>query len=444
VDGDLVLQLKTCEPAELGRRIKRLRQQRGMTQGQLAGGVASTAYVSRIEAGLRRPDASVLEGLAGNLDVEVAELLIGEATPLRSRVELDLNAAEWALSTGAPAEALDRLASLPAHVDADQRQRARLLEALIGQALGVDPIPALQELASDKPANLTTWLRAQTALCRALCDNGELDSAAVAGELALEHLESLELTGTDDGVRLAVTLAGIYELRGELPEALRLAEETLARADEAATPRARAYAYWNASLRRTQESDIGSAIAYADRALTLLGSEDDARQRALLRTSIGRFHLRADQPDIATALEILATAGRELTLSGASAVEIAATTVETARGHVMSGDTATADVLVAGVLAQRDGLGAYLTADALVLRGEILAATDAPAALDSYHEAVEALASGDQDRAVARLWYQIAARFEAIGDTPAALDAYRRGGVASGVLPTATASRALV
>ncbi|WP_300681417.1 helix-turn-helix transcriptional regulator [Nocardioides sp.] len=440
MDGDLALQLKVIDPTDLGARIKRFRQQRGMTQGQLAGGVSSTAYVSRIEAGLRRPEPAILEGLARNLDIPVRDLLTGDATPSRARAQLELDYAELELNTGSAAQAVLRLDNLPEHLDTDHRQLADLLQALAGQALGADPIVKLEKLVAENPVNVTTWFRAQMALCRALRDTGELDSAAAAGEQALKHVEELNLTGTDDGIQLAVTLAGIYEMRGEIPRALRLAESTLAQADETSTPRSRAYVYWNASVCESEQGNISAAIDYAGKAISLLGTDGDARQRAMLLANIGRFHLLSEPPNVTTALATLATASRELETSGASATEIATATVEQARGLVMTGDLSTAHELVESILAKRDELGAYLVADALVLRGEILLPRDKDAATSAYHEAVLALAAGGQDRAVAKLWYQIAARFEAAGETSAALDAYRRAGVASGVVTAGVAA----
>jgi len=56
--------------------IRKLREQRGMTQGQLAerAGV-SREYVARLEAGRYDPSLSTLEKLAKALKVDVAKLL---------------------------------------------------------------------------------------------------------------------------------------------------------------------------------------------------------------------------------------------------------------------------------------------------------------------------------------------------------------------------------
>src|SRR3954465_1955149 len=72
---------RTIDAAELGRRIRHARGAAGLTQSPLAGADASAAYVSRIEAGQRRPEAGLLERMATRLDVGLEQLLGEEATP---------------------------------------------------------------------------------------------------------------------------------------------------------------------------------------------------------------------------------------------------------------------------------------------------------------------------------------------------------------------------
>lgn len=78
----------TPECLALGRRIKELRGERGMTQEELAdrSGLFRT-YLSRIERGTANPTLSMLHALATAFRVDVTELLLppGEAVPSRVR-----------------------------------------------------------------------------------------------------------------------------------------------------------------------------------------------------------------------------------------------------------------------------------------------------------------------------------------------------------------------
>ena len=58
----------------LGRRLRRLREERGLRQSDLAGTSVSAAYVSMIEHGRRRPSARVIGELAGQLAIDPEEL----------------------------------------------------------------------------------------------------------------------------------------------------------------------------------------------------------------------------------------------------------------------------------------------------------------------------------------------------------------------------------
>ena len=68
--GDAGL-LYEIHPTELGRRLRAARLAKGWTQTDLAGDLVSVGYVSRLESGQRRPNATVLAGLAARLDVPV-------------------------------------------------------------------------------------------------------------------------------------------------------------------------------------------------------------------------------------------------------------------------------------------------------------------------------------------------------------------------------------
>lgn len=62
--------------ARLGRNVRRLREAKGWSQEEYAdrAGIHRT-YVSDIERGRRNPTISVVEKLAGPLEVQVGELL---------------------------------------------------------------------------------------------------------------------------------------------------------------------------------------------------------------------------------------------------------------------------------------------------------------------------------------------------------------------------------
>src|SRR2546423_8068461 len=70
--------MTTSEQMEtVGQRLRRLRLGRGLSQRELAGPGVSYAYISRIEAGARRPSVKALRMLAPKLEVSVEYLETG-------------------------------------------------------------------------------------------------------------------------------------------------------------------------------------------------------------------------------------------------------------------------------------------------------------------------------------------------------------------------------
>ena len=140
VDPRLANLLREIDPAVLGRRIRAARLGRGLTQSQVAGDRASVGYVSRIEAGQRRPDGALLEFMATQLSVSVEELLTGTSRDDLDGLRLALDYAELALATGSASDALAGAEDVVAHAPETggeelERQarfvRARALEARV-------------------------------------------------------------------------------------------------------------------------------------------------------------------------------------------------------------------------------------------------------------------------------------------------------------------------
>lgn len=65
------------EPETIGARLRRLREERGLSQRSLAGPKCTAAYLSRIENGQRIPTVDRLREIAGRLDVSLQLLETG-------------------------------------------------------------------------------------------------------------------------------------------------------------------------------------------------------------------------------------------------------------------------------------------------------------------------------------------------------------------------------
>src|SRR5579862_2042925 len=84
----------------VGLRLRRLRLERGLSQRELAAPGVSYAYISRIEAGSRRPSVKALRRLAAKLGVTAEYLETGLELPASGLRELRLVDLELAVRLG--------------------------------------------------------------------------------------------------------------------------------------------------------------------------------------------------------------------------------------------------------------------------------------------------------------------------------------------------------
>ena len=96
--------LRKIDPVELGQRLRAARVANGMTQTDLAGTEVSVGYVSRIEAGHRRPNLQVLTDLCARLGTPVEQLLMGVAPQELEQIKLNLDFAELVARVGRRAD----------------------------------------------------------------------------------------------------------------------------------------------------------------------------------------------------------------------------------------------------------------------------------------------------------------------------------------------------
>ncbi|WP_329327888.1 helix-turn-helix domain-containing protein [Streptomyces luteogriseus] len=110
------------DPGTIGRRVQRLRVERGLTQRQLAEPVYTPAYISTLESGRVRPSDDALRHLAERLGVDFDELAGGHSARLVTGLRLRLTEARRTLAVGEAEAAAEQYAELL--VDAETHQLA--------------------------------------------------------------------------------------------------------------------------------------------------------------------------------------------------------------------------------------------------------------------------------------------------------------------------------
>jgi tetratricopeptide (TPR) repeat protein len=441
MDTKLAELSRTIDPAILGRRIRNARVAAGLTQTEAAGGHASTAYVSRIEAGQRRPDLKLLGQLAESIGTTVEELLIGVNRDRRAELQLELDYAELELSSGNAEQALTRstaiLAEMPTSGLADIERSAGFVRAFAMEATGdLDgAILGLGKLTAEPPRDLS-WLRGLIALSRCYREAGDLNMAISVGERATTTIEEQGLDGVNEAMQLTLTVAAAYFERGDTGHAVRLCRQTIDRAEELDSATARGSAYWNASIMSSRQGSVPEALALARKAIASFEQDADTRNLARLRTEMAHMQLRMDPPQAEEAMKNLELAARELDWSSANPMDKADNQLIMARANLLLGHIEAASEQAANSYGISRDQAPLSAAEALVLQGQIAASRgDTEEATSLYKEAILILSGAGADRLAAELWFELGGLLQDVGEHAAALDAYRRAAASTGLTP---------
>lgn len=332
----------------IGRRLRRLRHERGLSQRELAGPGVSYAYISRIEAGARRPSVKALRMLARKLGVSADYLETGSELRESDERELRIADAELELRLAEqPQEAEARLASLRdeavAAGDAVAASRASLalglaavskgdataaVERLEGGLETFDVSPSarpdvfaalgkvysasgspekaielfercLEEVASSAPEDLAAQVRYTSYLSYALTDRGELDGAQRVLDGALERAEPM--TDAYSRVRLYWSLARLAELQGKPAAALDYIRRATALLNVTDDTLHLARAHLLCGSIMLSQGRVEGAVHHFGLAESLFGPNPKPEDRANLWTNLARLAIRLGQADEAVA-----------------------------------------------------------------------------------------------------------------------------------------------
>ncbi len=437
----------------IGERVRALRTARAVGQTELAAAVGvSKSYLSHIEAGRRPVSQTLLDRLAGALEVGVDQLESGTPADVNEDLHLKLSFAEMSLRNGEWDLALTEYAAI-AERARDLPLQRYLDEATFGLARAQAATGELEqailvyERLLEQPRLSAAIPREQLAvrLAMAYSECGDLGRAVDVGEAAIAALDTGDQqSDVSDRVELISTLAGCYLERGDLTRAQMLIERALDQASQDGAPRARAAAAWNAAVISQARHDSVGARRHADRAGALYAEIDDTRRRAMLRTVSAHVQLRGPDPDAAEALVQVEQAIEELRQVG-TRLDLGYAYTEMARAHLLAGNLAAA--AEAGQEALRDVANGdrLQTGRVLLMLGRIaLADRDQELAVALYGQAADALADSGASRQSGTVWRELGEAFIELGRSEEAIEALRRASDSAGAVYNPLRSHARV
>ncbi|MFK0258136.1 helix-turn-helix domain-containing protein [Streptomyces sp. NPDC090445] len=420
------------EPAEIGRRVARMRAERGLTQRALAEPSYTAAYISTLEAGKVRPSEAALRFLAERLGTSYEELATGRPAHLATELRLALTDAQRTLATGDAAEAAARYRQLLA--DAERLGLpAEQAEALLGLgdcalesgelAAAIGHFEAAERLLAGEP--LPRRARAVRGRAVAHLLAGELRYACYLLESAIDELDASGLADPEALVLLYAAVIGPYIDMGAHARAARAAEIALALAPRVDDPALLA------GMHRQVARTFLAAGRTADADASLAEAQAIYRQLRL-RTDLAHCHwmrgyVQAQNGDLAAAEAELRTA-RDMLAARRAALYTAQVEVELADVLRRMGRGEEAAELLAGLLELGDSHGAVHAGGAHRLLGLMAEERgEAECAEQHYVQALALLERSGASGDLADLCRLLGDLLRRTGRTEAALDAYRTG-----------------
>jgi len=298
---DAVAPTEIIGEVPVGERIRRLRLEHGMSQSELAAGRLSKGFISQIESGRSRPSPESLRFIAQRLNVPLVALLPG--LELAQQQAFLLRAAEAAVKAREQAEAdtlleeVRPLLSAPLELSWFHRLRGELLiqqeslEAALDEAL-----TAFEHVVSGD---------ASDEMVRACNLVGRIHHLSGRQPAALLYFNRAAELGTHPAVSPAVRALvhsnrGNTHLRlGDPAHAVRAYEQARAAAEDAEDLWQLAVAHMGLAESARQRIDFPSAIAHAERAITLFERIEMRQLQAQILHNLG--HIHADSGDLGSA-----------------------------------------------------------------------------------------------------------------------------------------------
>jgi tetratricopeptide (TPR) repeat protein len=284
------VELSRGEPAateSIGQRLRRLRLARGLSQRELAGPGVSYAYISRIEAGARRPSVKALRTLAPKLGVSVEYLETGSDLRDDEERELRLVDAELQLRLDDGArEAEQTLREILEEAiragDGVAAARARVALGLAAARQGRDPeaVDHLAQATASEYVSPATDVNVYATLGRCYAALGAPERAVELLENCLAEVRQSAPDQTAALVRYTTYLSNALTDMGELERAEHTLQDVLDDSTMIADPHMRVRLYWSLGRVVAHQGNTAAALDYLRRAVAMLEATEDTVQLA--------------------------------------------------------------------------------------------------------------------------------------------------------------------
>lgn len=301
----------------VGERLRRLRAERGLSQRDLSSPGVSYAYISRIEAGARRPSVKALRMLAEKLGVTAEYLETGSQIVDAEARELRLADLELRLrldGDAAGGELEQILAEALAHADESAAARAHIALGVAADARSehAQAIEHLERAVDYSFVNAASRPDVHLALAHSYSAAGSPSRAVDLLERGLAELAAVEPENTATKIRFSTYLSYALTDLGELTRARAVVSEALFATDEQTDPYTRVRLYWSLGRISGEQANPRAALDSFRRAIALLEATDDTLHLARAHLACAEWAMAPGEEDGVAVAVHLASAERLL------------------------------------------------------------------------------------------------------------------------------------
>ncbi|MGB2953845.1 MAG: tetratricopeptide repeat protein [Gaiellaceae bacterium] len=279
---------ETIADETIGQRLRRLRLERGLSQRELSAPGVSYAYISRIEAGARRPSVKALRMLAPKLGISVEYLETGRDLSDDEERELRLADAELELRLADdPSGAEQKLQGIFEEArragDPVAATRARLALGLSAARDGrnSEAVALLEDVTTTSPTvSPVSHPNVYATLGRCYAALGRPDQAAELFERCRDEVRERAPDYTGALIRFATYLANSLSDMGEFERAQSVLQDVMEESIKAHDPYVRVNLYWSLGRIAARKGDSAVSLDYMRRAIATLEATEDTSQLA--------------------------------------------------------------------------------------------------------------------------------------------------------------------
>jgi tetratricopeptide (TPR) repeat protein len=303
-----LIRVSDIEAETIGQRLRRLRAERGLSQRELSAPGVSYAYISRIEAGARRPSVKALRLLARKLGVSAEYLETGSEIHDGERRELRIVDAELRLRLGGEVEhaehefdAVLREATEAGDVATAARARIGLGLLAFDSSDNARAAELLEQSVESGTVSPVANPEVFATLGRAWAALGEAERAVALFERCRELVAEEAPDDQTLAVRFASYLSAALTDLGDYERAQEVLRGAVRTSDELSDPHVRVRLYWSLGRVAGNAGRPQVSLGYFRRAVALLEATEHTQHLGRAHLSCAWVLIAGDEPQEAAA-----------------------------------------------------------------------------------------------------------------------------------------------